>query len=56
VQKIVIQTLIETVIEIGRRGSNVQKIVIENWYSLVEVACWVIDNDVKLTSEIGCFA
>jgi len=30
VQKIVIEILIEIVIEIGRRGSTVQKIVIEN--------------------------
>jgi len=30
VQKIVIEILIEIVIEIGRRGSTVQRIVIEN--------------------------
>jgi len=30
VQKIVIEILTEIVIEIGRRGSTVQKIVIEN--------------------------
>ena len=54
-QKIVIESLIE----IGRRGSTqstVQKIVIENEYSLVAVTSCVIDNDVKLTSKIECFA
>jgi len=60
VQKIVIEILIEIVIEIvieiGRRASTMQKIVIENLYSLVSVTCCVIDNDVKLTSKIECFA
>jgi len=38
-----------------RRCSIVQKIVIENSYSLVEVTCCVIDSDVKLTSQVECF-
>jgi len=56
VQKIVIEILIEIVIEIHRRGSTVQKTMIENEYSLVAITCCVIDNDVKLTSKIECFA
>jgi len=52
VQKIVIKIFIE----IGRRVSTVQKIMIENEYSLVTTMCCVLDNDVKLTSQIECFA
>jgi len=48
--------MIEIMIEIGRRCSTMQKIVIENYYSLVEVKCCVIDNGVKLTSQIERFA
>jgi len=54
--KILIEVVIEIVIEIDRRGSTVQKIVIENLYSLVEVTCCVIDNDAKLASQIERFA
>jgi len=33
-----------------------QKIVIENYYSLVAVTCCVIDSDAKLTSQTERFA